>query len=335
MNFQLEKRGHRVWRLRCKDEAGKRCSRTIHGLKKKALRVKADMIVRLQGSLRIPSGPPTIDTLNEMLAEVKYNLIADKTQRNTRFNLKRCKDMVDNRIDMIGIADIQYAMARMKQKGLANSTINQWVSICRGAFKDAIMYGLIDSNPFKEITKLKKIIKPINVIYKDDEDVLFKTAPRLKDKCIIALALYGGLRATEISSLNIRTDIYESEITVRSIDNDPTKSGKSRTVTMPENHLNTLHRYCNARLSRHTAYPFYATGCGVSMRFYDLKKRAKVACTLHDLRRTCASRLANNIGLQPWHLMDYMGHSDIKITQTYYRAFSNKNFVNIWAQPVT
>ena len=330
MNIQIEKRKHGVYRLRWQNEEGKRCSRTIHGNKKHAEEEKQNMLKRASGALFIPDGPPTIETLTHMLSEVKYELIADSTKRNTSRALKKCQDLVGNRLDLIRPSDIRYAMAQMKKKGLANTTINQWIADCRAAFKDGIMYGLIDNNPFTNVMKLKRIHKPIRVISEDEEAILFKSVLRAKDKCIMALALYGGLRAKEIARLNIRTDIDGNDIIIRSIEHDPTKSGKSRIVTIPGKYLQILNKYCTARLKRHTAHPFYGTGGGVSRRFYNIKTRAGIKCTLHDLRRTCASRLANDIGLQPWHLMDYMGHSDIKTTQKYYRAFSNQSYSNVW-----
>jgi integrase len=334
---QIEHRSHGVYRLRWYGESGKRRSRTIHGTKQDAIKEKQRMISRLQGALHIPEGPPTIDTLEDMLQEVKYSLISDKYKRNIQHALDRCRN-IGTRIDRITDADIQYQMSRMRSNGLSNSTINNWYATARAAFQEAVRYGLIDKNPFKGVKKLKKIIQPVNTITADQEQKLLDICTRKKDKCIIILALYGGLRAQEISRLNIRKDLDDHTVTVRSTQDSQTKSGKSRIVTIPSHDQSytdidpwaLIQGYCTVRLKRHTAHPFYSNGAAVSRRFHVLKKRAAIECTLHDLRRTCATRLANDHNVGPWELMDYMGHAQIETTQKYYRGQTTRSFKDIW-----
>ena len=283
---------------------------------------------------QVPIGPPTMKTLKELLKSSFNKLNSKSYVKNCKWALSLCQSECGDQLDLITPIEIKYAMSRMVDRDLLPSSINAWISTSRAVFEEAKMHGLIQDNPFKLIKGLKGGDSIPSPIIRQQEQDLLQVCKREHDRCLVVMALYGGMRAKEISNFNAAEDIMgNNNIIVRSRNDGATKSGRSRVVSLPGDHHQILVKYCSH--TRGKKYPFYnRSGHGVSMRFSQIKQKAGVNCKCHDLRSTCATRLVL-AGVAKWVTQLYMGHSTYDTTDRYYTFITGLIRAEKWTVNVT
>ncbi len=151
----------------------------------------------------------------------------------------------------------------------------------------------------------------------DDEVRQILVKCNLKEECMVALGVGGGLRRHEMANLT-REDVLgavpEIMLSVRG------KGGKMRLIPIHGSMARIIRTQDYVRMGFYTTSPLLGIGVeGLAKMASRLSTRAEVQFTLHDLRRTfCTRALSMGISLQTVQYM--MGHSDPKTTTRYDRG---------------
>ncbi|WP_222875761.1 site-specific integrase [Terrihabitans soli] len=149
---------------------------------------------------------------------------------------------------------------------------------------------------------------------------------RERDRSILAVSFYLGLRAKEIASLKIE-DVYAADGSARSvvhIKRSYTKKNRMRDVYVSAPNLRTaLERYwVNVRSSRPDSPLFptrsgrHFTPNGMVHLFRDVYMQAGIKASSHSGRRTLITRLAEQ-GVDLKAIATLAGHSSISTTCIY------------------
>lgn len=160
-----------------------------------------------------------------------------------------------------------------------------------------------------------------------------KSAPdlRVRNRAILAVLIDTGIRASELCGLILENVYLEPEDAHLKVLG---KGNKWREVPLGRNCLIVLRRYITRyrRTGKSEARVFIARGGGpLTVRGLQqvvlyLGKAAKiegVRCSPHTFRHTFACHFLEETG-DIYRLMRLMGHSDIKITQLYLKAFGQR-----------
>jgi len=320
----IEKRGRGAYRLRW-DVGGIKASKTLHCGRDEAERKAIELSENIQEG-RTPDPNATFARLEKTLENYFYPVRSQAYRRNIKKALEQAREYLPARLKHIKPMDIETVMADMIKAGLSASTVNGWYRNCNAAFTVALKYQLIEKNPFKKVRQLKVELRPVREITEGEEDKLLNACTSARDKLMVVFALYGSMRVGEIGRFNLREDIKEDyTLIVRA-----TKTGTWRVVSLPDRYLEELRKYNTVRKRKYDPVPFYGNGNSVSGRLSRLIKKAGIKARPHDLRQTCATRLARK-GVNAWRLKEYMGHSSINTTERYYiSSMDPDNREKIW-----
>lgn len=245
-------------------------------------------------------------------------------------------------------------------RNVSNNTVIHYHAYLSRAFNYALKNKLIDINPMYLVTKPKKK-KFISEVYEDGEvNELLKYADESKIKIPIYLAIYYGLRRSEIvglkwSAINFeKNTITVSHTVVRGIvdgkqlciGQDETKTKSSyrtfplmasiRKLLLEERDRQTRNRIIQ-QSAYNTEYSEYINvyDNGVLMKpDYITKSFAKLLknknlkkVRFHDLRHVCATKLLDS-GISLKEIQEWLGHSDISTTANVYTHLSYKSKMN-------
>ncbi len=152
---------------------------------------------------------------------------------------------------------------------------------------------------------------------------LWTVVTSVRDKALVVLMLYGGLRVEEV--VTVTRDAFtipeqrEEPVRVRVCG----KGRKERVVYIPQNNFEPVSAYLTATekeypkgrlFKNHRGQPIRCNGVQWVLRKYG--KQCDVTVTPHRLRHTCARWLAE--GQMPLlSLSRFLGHSDVHTTQRY------------------
>ncbi len=237
--------------------------------------------------------------------------------------------------------------AHLEECGLASSTRKGIIVTTNQVFEQAIEDELISKPPFAAI-----IAKGLPS-EQSTEDMHFLTADQVvvlaeqidpRYRAAVFLGAYGGLRAGEMWALRVeRFDVKARTIRITESASEaggwhigPTKTGKPRTITIPDDLAYMLEdhigRYAKGGFvftaaeggpvlhhnfkRRHYTKACIAMGLGAMVK--DEGKRTHYeGVRFHDLRHTCAALLiAKKRDL--YEIKDYLGHSSIRVTSDRY-----------------
>lgn len=212
----------------------------------------------------------------------------------------------------------------IRLKSVAVATLNKELRHLKAVFNRAVKLRWISSNPFIDVSYIKSDQRQINIVtHKQQEQLLFSAS--LKMRCVILLAIEAGMRRNEIKhlrreSINLETGQIEicgyqiGDIHFR------TKSRSNRIVYIFKRSLIHIKAHFD---ETDDLLPFwYEDASSITRAFNRLKKPLDIAARFHDLRATCATRMAES-GVDAMTLQKYMGHHDIKVTEQYYLRISD------------
>ena len=224
-------------------------------------------------------------------------------------------------------------------KKASPKTIRNIISLLSSSYRMAVRSGLLQSNPAAEVL-LPKRVKKEKVILKRDEIQKFVSAlddTTLDLKVVYELALFGGLRRSEIMGLTV-DDISTVWGTVsikktrhridrKDVIQDTKTESSRRTITLPDFVMKDV-----AELIRqHEADPYIENDFLIQyaaepMRPDYAKRQIKVFTaehglpdvTLHGLRHTYASLLHDAMQFDAAEISAALGHSAISTTLNIY-----------------
>lgn len=176
--------------------------------------------------------------------------------------------------------------------------------------------------------------KPVDRVFSDDYRAeLLKHLSSSSLDLGIKLCFYTGLRVGELCALQVNDidfdnkvlHVYRSEVVEgkgdsrRYYDSDP-KCYKYRDVILSDAALAVLDELCSR--SDFYLFPFrdfHYHKCSFDSRLRVLcKKYGLPAYSMHDIRRTYASRMLDQEGVTCKFVQEQLGHTDIRTTENYY-----------------
>lgn len=314
----IESRPNGKQLLRWIDPAGKRKSLIFKGSAAAAERQRRTLERKINQGQE-PAGRATIKTLLQLLEENISHNISAEYWRNLKRALAVMAEYCGRNLNNISRLSIDRMKTARLAAGLSPATIRTEITHCKAALKYAVSWGLISDNPFSDVKLGKTISRKKNILTATEEKALYKTATRILDTCLIHAALDGGLRAKEISCLNILEDYdrQTGKLYVRHRLGLFVKTGRERTVLVLPAHRIDFHRLQIQSKKKGKLYPFYnGSGNQVSRRFIALRDQAGVKVSLQDLRATCETRLYQR-GINPNIITEYMGHTQAVMRDHY------------------
>jgi integrase len=235
---------------------------------------------------------------------------------------RRIEEQVGSKpLDEVTPADVQALKARLREKGLANGTVNRHLAAIRSMINLAIRWKVVTcDNPASSPGMLMERSRDM---YLTDEQAhtLFKALREMGTRsttAAIAMLAVTGARRNEI--LRARWD--ELDISRRILTVPVSKSGKPRRIFLSDPAMQIIAH--QARI-RNDGHPYIFPG-GVPGRPLNSVKsawrRVKQIANLpddlrvHDLRHSFASVLANR-GVPLNEIGTLLGHSDVRMTARY------------------
>ena len=218
----------------------------------------------------------------------------------------------------------------MLEAGRSPGSVQYALAVVRQAFNYAIQNRLFDGrNPADKtggVKRLKVDNRRTRFLTKEEaKDLLAELKKRSNDVHDMALfSLHTGARAGEVFNLRW-ADVDSSQGLLIFKD---TKSGKNRPAFLTED-LKAMLTSRQSENAQGDALVFPGKGGAKITKISDSFNRAVTALklnegstdrlmkvTFHTLRHTFASWLAMD-GVNPFHLKELMGHSDLKLTERY------------------
>jgi len=190
---------------------------------------------------------------------------------------------------------------------------NRRMALLRALFNRAISHKKITENPVKNI-KFYDENKRLRYLNEDETELLLKTCSDERLKIVLIIALYTGLRKTELFSLKWEdVDFVHGVIRVLR-----GKNGETRFAPM-----NSLVRETLENFPRHPKNP-YIFYMGDEERQKDIRKefdKLLKECKIkdfhfHDLRHTFASQLVMK-GIDLYTVAQLLGHKSLEMTTRY------------------
>jgi integrase len=226
-------------------------------------------------------------------------------------------------------ADVRVFVADLVEKGLAPSTVAAIYRVFSRILATAELDGVIPRTPCRGI-RLPRQAGHTEQHFLTPEEVR-GLAESIDDRyrALIYTAAYTGMRWGELAGLRVphldllreTIDVIEALTEVNGlVQSGPTKTGKSRTVSIPRFLIDMLAEHL-ARFPSKDGFVFASKNGGPLRRsFYPRQykpavERAGLPPTLrfHDLRHTCAALLIAQ-GAHPKEIQERLGHSTIQLT---------------------
>jgi integrase len=212
-------------------------------------------------------------------------------------------------------------------EGRTPSTVNIDYNSILAIFNAAVKKGVLRESPCKWIKKLKVPKRSRHALTKEDTSTLEAVAkyhphPDVYD--MLLTFLLTGIRLQELTHLPwAHVDLERRVLRVEAYKGWSPKNSQIREVPIPPTLLERLK-------TRPQTYEYVFPGkrggvrdmCAVKWLFIRLFRLAKVKGSVHILRHTFATRHAE-AGTPVMVLCRLMGHSDPKITMTYYTLDAN------------
>ncbi|VUD58991.1 Tyrosine recombinase XerC [Thalassocella blandensis] len=217
-------------------------------------------------------------------------------------------------------------VAQLKHKGLANKSIQRWLSSCRSFFKYCMKFKLIKVDPSANIQapkaekKLPKVldVDQISSLCDLKGDDFFSK----RDAAILELVYSSGLRLSEVVSLNTTDlDLQDRQLRVTG------KGNKARELPIGRFAFDAVTKWLHERQTRQaegeTALFLNQHGKRLSARsvqdrFAKMGKQQNIQQRLHPhmLRHSFASHMLESSG-DLRAVQELLGHANISTTQIY------------------
>lgn len=234
--------------------------------------------------------------------------------------------------DMISICHLRQYLEYIKDSSnLSPTTVANKIAVIKSFFKYLHEQGIVSTNP-ANLIKMPRRNKKIPKFLNDIELAKLLSAPNrakkkrtkkfiLRDKLILNLLAFTGLRKSELLNLNWEDINLGSKYLI-------VRNGKNKTdriIPLHENVYNLLEKYLSGRLPLNcNALIIGERGRRLGINSLELifKKYIKLSglsgkgYSIHSLRHTFATRLLNkNVSL--FRIKNLLGHKSIESTEIY------------------
>jgi len=226
----------------------------------------------------------------------------------------------------VNIDDIKEYLLYLKNKNLANATIN----VAINAFK--FYYTQILRRKFfvnKELFRTKKAQKLPTVLTKSKVKQILAQIQNVKYKLMLGLMYSSGLRISEV--VNVKVEDFDFENNLLRVQQG--KGRKDRNTILSEKVVDILRKYIKSKDAGDYVFESQRGGKlvkrSVQKSFSDALKKSgiKKIVSCHSLRHSFATHLLEN-GTDVRYVQELLGHANIRTTQIYTKV-ANNNLKNI------
>ena len=234
-------------------------------------------------------------------------------------------------INLISTSTVrQYFYYARENRGLCQSSISKIIAIVKSFFNYLEEEEIIIKNPTRKIRVPKKVCRIPSVMSKYEVDLIIKSvdfAPlrcrknNTRDKLVLSLLYYTGIRKSELLNLNW-TDLNLSRSTVIIRHG---KGGKDRLIPLHKEVTMLLDKYLEKRLPLKTdALIIGEQGkrmCNCSFvnllkMYFALSGLKRKGYTAHSFRHSFATHLVE-AGVDLFKVQKLLGHSSLDTTKIY------------------
>jgi len=271
--------------------------------------------------------PETSETPQKSLISLKHDL-RHRLEREGKRNgtVKLYMDSLDRLIEIYGEnysyedikrSDVSKLQDYLFSKGNSPAYINLHCRHLRAAFERLYDDELIERNPFRKFRKLSEYSEKQKHLT-DDEIKRFleivNSEKKEEYRRIVYIYLFTGRRRSEVLNIE-REDVDIKNGLVKFVNNKDSQH-KKQTLTIPsvikEDFAWFLKRY-------HSNKPFKIVKPNSMTRIvkrYIIKAGLPEHYHLHTLRHTFVSKALSD-GENVWKIKEWLGHSTVKVTETY------------------
>jgi integrase/recombinase XerC/integrase/recombinase XerD len=226
----------------------------------------------------------------------------------------------------------------LSERGASKATVARKLASTRSFYRHLVDRGELEASPADLVASPKRDQYLPRVLKEDDVAALLDSIPastplELRDRAIFELAYATGLRAEELTTLDVGdADFDAEELRVHG------KGGKERVVPIGEQAWRTLNTYLErgrpflARERQPEERAIFLSKSGRRLGTADLRRRLRAwvrragatpGTTPHTLRHSFATHLLEG-GADLRTIQELLGHSTISTTQTYTRVESRR-----------
>ena len=218
-------------------------------------------------------------------------------------------------------ADVCEYLAELAQRKNIGLTRARKLAAIREYFRYLVSIDLLVKSPAESVPTPKKEKHSRNFLSKAEyNQLLAQAGGNVRDFAVLQLFLQTGLRVTELCSLKLDdVDLTERLLYVRL-----GKGRSARTIELEKKAMSALKAYLKLRsaindphlfLSKDNA-PFSRQGIAKLVKKYIKQAQITKRISVHSLRHTFATHKVN-LGISPYRLQEWLGHTDPKTTQIY------------------
>lgn len=257
--------------------------------------------------------------INEKSGKSTNTLVSYKTDLN-QFHKYLCS-IYKYRWNTVTKIDIINFLGTFGYEKKYNKTKNRKKVSITMLFNYLVKIKKIETNIVLDIANLDVVKKNAVFLSADEAIQMLENANNnLRDKAILTIFLYLGLRVSEISNLNY-SSISNRKLYIMG------KGDKERVLPLPQNVLDSINDYTDSlSVVVHDELPLFLNKNNGRLSVRSIQKLVKKyldnidlgdrEITPHKLRHTCATLLAKQ-QVSPFQIKEILGHSSIETTNIY------------------
>lgn len=209
-----------------------------------------------------------------------------------------------------------------------DQSVKNTLNTLRGALRDAVLEGLISSNPCREVKVIRtpETKEAWTWLRKEEIDAIVALPDNTTERNAIVFLIHTGLRTGEAWCLSwTNVDLKSRTVLVATSHSGSAKSGRVRRVPLMQPAYDAL--IAQRKLTGHNrlVFPGAKGKRRAKSNHANLKRHLRAAGIVrhvrpHDLRHSCASGLVQGFFGRIWSLYEVsrlLGHSDITTTTRY------------------
>lgn len=237
--------------------------------------------------------------------------------------------------------DVESWVADMQRRRVGATSLAQSFQLFRYMMADAVRHKRLMADPTAGV-KVPKAPKHVDRFLSLAEyEALEAAMPSDRDRCIVRLMAYGGLRWGEVAGLHAhRVDLRARRLTVvevlrrdATVKEQPKSTAGQRYVPLERGVVELLGSLLPVSGLVFPSLHYTNWRRRVFVPAVEAAGLAEPLPTIHDLRHTFGSWLAAN-GVPPTDIMALMGHSTLRATERYLHSGDSRFDRALTALPV-